>query len=164
METTKTKCEGMEAKLADLLLDPENAPAAVVAHAAECDGCRSELAELRATLSLMDSWEGPEPSAYFLSKLNARFREEREAEPAGWLERWRARLLYGQRPHVRPLAAMALAILLLLGGGAYVGVTSLEPAQAPSGPDAVVRDLQLMDSNAELLDQMEALSSNQDGD
>ena len=47
----KNNCTGMESKLADLLLDPASAPAKVRAHVAECDGCRSELAELKATMA-----------------------------------------------------------------------------------------------------------------
>jgi anti-sigma factor RsiW len=161
METMKTNCGEMGLKLADLLLDPGSAPAAVTAHVEQCEACSAELAELRATMALMDDWEVPEPNPYFVTKTAARFREEREAAPAGLWERLRARMLYGQRPHVRPLAAMALAIMLLLGGGAYVGVTSLEPPAQPNR-DAVVHDLQLMDSNAQLLDQLEVLSNNQD--
>ncbi len=164
METKKTNCGEMGSKLADLLLDPQSAPASIVAHVEQCDACRSEIEELRATMALMDEWEGPEPSPYFASKLNARFREERETAPAGWLERLRARLTYGPRTHMRPIAAMALTIVLLLGGGAYLGITNWEqPPQAP-GEAAVVHDLQLLDSNADLLDQMEAITNNQDGD
>ncbi len=165
METRKMECDKTGLKLADLLLDPQSAPATVVAHVEECDSCRSELEELRATMALMDEWEGPEPSPYFASRLNARFREEREAAPAGWLERLRARLAYGPPTHMRPIAAMALTIVLLLGGGAYLGITNWEqPPQAP-GEAAVVHDLQLLDSNADLLDQMDAITaSNQDGD
>jgi hypothetical protein len=154
----------MGLKLADLLLDPESAPAPVVAHVETCDGCRTELEELRATMAAMDAWEAPEPNPYFVSKLGARFREEREAAPAGLMEKLRARFAYGSRPHMRPIAAMALAIIMLLGGGTYVGITSLEPAQQPSKDAAVVHDLQLLDSNAALLDQMEALTGTQDGD
>jgi len=166
METKKTQCDEMGLKLADLLLDPESVPATVVAHVEKCDACRGEMAELRATMALMDEWEGPEPSPYFVSKLNARFREEREAAPAGWLERLRARLAYGPRAHMRPVAAMALTIVLLLGGGAYLGITNWEqPLQAPGQDAAVVHDLQLLDSNADLLDQMEAVTTNnQDGE
>lgn len=164
METTKTRCDEMGLKLADLLLDPESAPKAVAAHVAECDGCRAELDELRATMALMDTWEAPEPNPYFASKVGARFREEREAAPAGWLERLRARLAYGPRPHTRPLVAMAMTILLLLGGGAYLGVTNWEQPTQPIHETAVVQDLQLMDNNAQLLDQMETLSTTQDGD
>jgi hypothetical protein len=160
METAKMSCEGMESKLADLLLDPESASAKVVAHVAECDGCRSELAGLRATMSLMDAWEGPEPSPYFMTKLGARLREEREAAPEGWFARLRDRFAYGPRTHVRPLAAMALAIVLLVGGGAYVGLNNPEQPAPPSPEAAVVHDLQLLDSNAQLLDQLETLSDN----
>jgi hypothetical protein len=160
METTKTKCDEMGLKLADLLLDPESAPAEVKAHAETCDACRGELAELRATMALLDGWEAPEPNPYFVTKLGARFREEREAAPAGLWERLRARLAYGPRTHMRPIAAMALSVVLLLGGGGYVALTNLEPPKVDRDA-AVVHDLQLMDSNAELLDQLETLSNSQ---
>jgi hypothetical protein len=161
METMKTQCDEMGLKLADLLLDPESAPAAVTAHVERCERCKAELAELRSTMALMDAWEAPEPNPYFVSKATARFREEREAAPAGWLERLRARMAYGTRPHARPLVAMAMTILLLLGGGAYLGVTNWEQPAEPAHEAAVVHDLQLMDSNAELLDQLETLSTSQ---
>jgi hypothetical protein len=155
----------MGGKLADLLLDPVEAPAKVQTHVAGCEDCSRELEELQSTIALLDTWEGPEPSPYFLTRLDARLREEREAEPAGWLERLRARLVYGPAAHVRPLAAMALTILLLVGGGAYLGVTDWnQPAPVPA-QTAVVHDLQTMDNNAQLLDQLEELSaSNDNGD
>ncbi len=63
------------------------------------------------------------------------------------------------RPHVRPLAAMALTVMLLIGGGTYLGVTNWDQTANP--PEAaVVHDLQTLDSNAQLLDQLETLSSN----
>jgi hypothetical protein len=163
METTIMNCTGMESKLADLLLDPESAPKTVVSHVEQCDHCRGELAELRATMNLMDAWEAPEPSPYFLSKLDVRMREARQAEPEGWFARLRARFAYGPPLHTRPLAAMALAITLLLGGGAYVGLNNLEQPQQPPVVDAaVVHDLQLLDSNAQLLDKLEAISDSGD--
>jgi predicted anti-sigma-YlaC factor YlaD len=169
METKKRHCDEMGLKLADLLLDPQSVPATVVAHVEKCDGCRGELEELRATMGMLDMWEAPEPNPYFVSKLSVRFREEREAAPMGWpqrlIDRLRARIAYGPRPHMRPIAAMALTIVLLLGGGAYLGVTNWEQPPQPAGQAAVVHDLQLLDSNAEILDQMEALTGNQsDGD
>jgi len=164
MERMKDNCTGMDTKLAGLLLDPDAAPAKVRAHVEGCDRCRAELAELHATMALLDTWEGPEPSPYFLTRLNARLNEEREAEPAGWFARLRARLAYGSRTHVRPLAAMALTLVLLLGGGMYLGVTDWnQPPQLPPGQAAVVHDLQTLDSNAKLLDELETLSSNKNG-
>ena len=165
MDATMTTCAGMETKLANLLLDPEAVPAKVHEHVAGCAGCRRELDELRATMNLLDAWEGPEPSAYFLTRLDARMREERQAAPAGWLARFRDRFAFGPQAHARPLAAMALTVMLLVGGGAYLGVVDWDIP--PAGPDhaAVVGDLQTMDSNAQLLDQLETISnSNDNGD
>ena len=78
----------------------------------------------------------------------------------------RARLTYGPSMHVRPLAAMAMAIVLLVGGGTYLGVTDVDQPATPPGQPAVVHDLQTLDSNAQLLDQLEAMSAtnNQNGD
>jgi hypothetical protein len=117
-------------------------------------------------MALLDTWEGPEPSPYFLTRLDARMREERQAAPAGLLARLRARFAYGPSMHVRPLAAMALTVMLLIGGGAYLNVTQWDqPAVQPSQTAAVVGDLQVLDNNAQLLDQMEAMSSsNPNGD
>jgi hypothetical protein len=161
------KCPaGMESRLADLLFDADAAPLKVREHVAQCAPCRDELAEFKATMALLDTWEGPEPSPYFMTRLNARMRDERQAAPAGWYARLRARLAYGPSMHVRPLAAMALTVMLLVGGGAYLNVTQWDqPAVQPTTTAAVVGDLQVLDNNAQLLDQMEAMSSsNNNGD
>jgi len=160
----KSKCTEMESKLADLLLDPAAAPAAVSTHVAGCEDCRRELQELKATMGLLDSWQAPEPSPYFMTRMNARMREERESAPSGWFARkvasMRAGFSYGTRNHARPLAAMALTVLLLLGGGAYLDLEIWnQPAQPPTNNAAVVHDLQTLDNNAQVLDQMEALTS-----
>ena len=161
MESTVKNCTGMDTKLADMLLNPDAAPAKDVAHVAECDSCRGELEELRATMNLLDRWEAPVPSPYFMTRLNARLDEERAAAPAGWLERLRARFAYGPSMHVRPLAAMALTVVVLLGGGAYLGVSNWTQPATPQGQAAVVHDLQLLDNNAQLLDQLESISNNE---
>ncbi len=154
----KSDCTGMEAELANMLLDPDAAPAKVRAHVEQCGHCQQELAELQATMGLLDTWKAPEPSPYFLTRLDARMREERQAAPEGWFARLRDRFTYGPSMHVRPLAAMALAVLLLVGGGTYLGVSDLDQTTPPQ-PTAVVHDLQTLDNNAQLLDQMEAMSA-----
>ena len=169
MKQRKTNCTGMDAGLAGLLLDPPPAAAKVQTHVAECDRCQSELEETKATMQLLDAWEAPEPSPYFLTRLGARMREEREAAPAGWLAgaiaRLRATVTYGSGLHARPLAALALTIMLLVGGGTYLGITDWMQSPQQSGQnEAVVHDLQTLDSNAQVLDQMEALTSNPNGD
>lgn len=164
-------CHGMDEGLAELLLEPKAGRAGASArareHVRECARCGGELQELRATMALLDSWDGPEPSAYFLSRLEARLREEREAAPAGWWSRLRARMMYGPGPHVRPLAAMALTMILLVGGGTYLGITNWDqPAPPPQpGDAAMVHDLETLATNAQLLDQLETISdSDNNGD
>lgn len=158
---TMNKCTAMEEKLADMLLDPSSATAKVKSHVAECASCRRELEELRATMGLMDAWTAPEPSPYFMTRMNARMREEREAPPQSWFQRIRARIAYGPPVHARPLAAMALTVMLLIGGGAYLGITNVEqPQPKPDVNAAVVHDLQTLDNNAQLLDQLESISDN----
>lgn len=160
MGQKKNMCAGMETNLAEMLLDPETAPATVKAHVETCDGCRSELEELRATMTALDGWEAPAPNPYFMTRFEARLRDEKQAAPAGWLERLRARMTLAPRMHARPLAAMALTACLLLGGGAYLDVYWEAPPAVPA-QTAVVHDLQTLDNNAQLLDQLEDISGDQ---
>lgn len=149
----------MEAELADLLLDPAGASAEVRDHVATCESCRGELESLKATMGLMDTWQAPEPSPFFFTRLNARMREEREAAPGGWLSRVRARFTYGPRVPARPLAAMALTVMLLVGGGTYLSVSKLMQPPQQASDAAVVHDLQTLDNNAQVLDTLESLST-----
>ena len=160
--TEMTHCKQREEELAGLLLEPESAPAEVLTHVDSCAECSRELEELKATMGLMDAWEAPEPSPYFFTRLNARLREERQAEPMGWFARLRAGFTYGPRTHMRPLAAMALTVALLLGGGAYLGLSNWMQPPAQSQNEAVVHDLQTLDNNAQVLDTLEKLSSTND--
>lgn len=154
------KCTGMEGKLADVLLAPDSVSAKVKAHVAECESCRAELEELRSTIALLDVWKTPEPSPYFMTRFGARLAELRAAPPANWFAKMRARILYGPSMHVRPLAAMALTVVMLLGGGVYLDLASWQKPAAVQGEAAVVNDLQTLDNNAQLLDQLETISNN----
>ncbi|HWE85602.1 MAG TPA: hypothetical protein VG267_11710 [Terracidiphilus sp.] len=165
MKRNTNICAGMETRLADLLLDPESAPATVKQHVAGCDGCRSELEELRATMQAMDAWEMPEPNPYFMTRFQARLREEKESAPAPWparvLATLRARMLLApHHMHMRPVAAMALTVMLLVGGGTYLDFYWQAPPAVPQ-QTAVVHDLQTLDNNAQLLDQLESISGDQ---
>lgn len=169
MNRSKTNCAGINDELAGMLLGSGPASAKVQTHLAECEHCQGELEEMRATMGMLDEWKAPEPNPYFLTRLGARMREEREAAPAGWfagaVARLRATVAYGPGLHARPLAAVALTVTLLVGGGTYLGVTDwMQPTQPAGQNAAVVHDLQTLDSNAQVLDQMEALTNNQNGD
>jgi len=160
-------CNDMNSKLADMLLAPEELNAEVRlqldAHLSACGDCSAQLGELRATMALLDTWEAPEPNPYFLTRFKARLDEERAAIPANWYERLRARLVFGSRFTLRPVAAMVMTVAVLVGGGTYLGLDDWETLKAPPVQAAVVHDLQTMDNNAQLLDQLETLSD-QNGD
>jgi hypothetical protein len=165
-------CQEMNTKLPDVLLGPDvllESDAAgntvVMTHLESCASCSAQLNELRATMALLDTWEAPEPNPYFMTRLNARLEEERASAPASWPERvfagLRARFVYGSRMTMRPVAAMAMTVAVLAGGGAYFGISSLQHP-APPPETAVVHDLQTLDSNAQLLDQLETMSNQND--
>ena len=160
MTMKMTKCD--ELAVAEMLFEPEKASTAVKTHVAECAACTKQLAELQATMSLLDEWKVTEASPYFMTRMGARLNEERAAEPESVLVRLWHKLAYGPQRAVRPLAAMALTLMLLVGGGAYVGLSGVWETQPQPGQAAVVHDLQNLDSNAQLLDQLEAMSNSQD--
>lgn len=154
-------CKTTKTYLADLLLDPAAASPTAREHVAACADCSRELDELRATMAAMDAWEAPEPTPYFDTRLAARLREEKDNPPASLWERMRARLLYGSNLHLRPVAAGALALLLLMGGGTAVWVQHGAQPPAPQ-ESATVHDLQLLDGNAQVYQQLNSLDADQD--
>ena len=156
-------CKATKAQLADLLLDPAAAAPAAREHVAACADCGRELRELEATMLAMDAWEAPEPTPYFDTRIMARLREEKENPPASLWERMRARLLYGSNLEFRPIAAGALALLLMIGGGTAVWVQHGAQPPAPA-ESAIVKDLQLLDGNAQVYQQLSSLDADQDDD
>ena len=154
-------CRTVKSKMPDLLLTPESVAADVRTHVESCADCAKELRELQATMALMDAWDAPEVSPYFDGRMQVLLREEKQAEPAGWWERLRARFAYGEKVSMRPLAAAALALVLAVGGGLYEGIMTHQtpPAQADS---PVIRDLQSLDENAQVFQQLNSMDQQQD--
>jgi hypothetical protein len=152
------KCEKLPVHLPDMIFDPTRVPAEAVQHVKECPRCAGEWKELQATMQLLDAWKAPEPSPYFDARLAVRLREARESEAPGWLERLRLHLMFGSDLHLRPAAAAAFALLLVVGGGSYFGIASLNRTVVPQQQvvSATVNDLELLDSNAQTLQQLAA--------
>jgi hypothetical protein len=150
-------CRKANENLADLLLDPQSAPAEARQHLASCADCTRELAELEATMKALGAWEAPEPGAFFDARLYARLRKEAEATPAGWVERTKSWLLYGSNLRPRQWAAGALAAILAISGGTFAVVNHGDPAAVQAS--ATVRDLQAYDGNAQLFQQLSALDA-----
>jgi hypothetical protein len=152
------KCEKLQIYFPDMIFDPARVPAEAVQHLRECSHCATEWQELQTTMQLLDTWKAPEPSPYFDTRLAVRLREARESAAPGWLERLRLRLLFGNNLHLRPAAVAAFALLIVVGGGSYMGVVNLNHATPPQqqAVSATVNDLELLDSNAQTLQQLAA--------
>ena len=152
-------CQRCQNEFATLLLDPAHpGDAAVQAHLDACEACAVELKAMRATMALMEQWAAPEPSPFFDTRLHARLREEIAAPPANFWERMRSRLLSNTNMHLRPVAAGALALALLVAGGSYAGFNALHPH--PVQLSATVQDLQSLDRNEQTISQMDQLDDN----
>jgi len=144
-------CNDIRENLIELLTDGPASPE-IKAHVAQCSACAQELESLRKTMSLLDEWEAPEPSPYFLTRMKAHAREERETSRSAvwtWLR--------------RPALAVSLAAVLAVGGVTY---QMLRP------PDVVdsgaVSDLESLDKNhdlyvnSDLVDEVAGLNQQQD--
>ena len=110
--------------------------------------------------------QAPEPSAYFDQKLAVLLREEQAKPAAGWLERMRERLLFNTGRQFRPMLAGALALLVVLGGGTFAGITEFsqvsQPTPATVTASATVDDLQILDRNEQAIQQMDQLLQDDD--
>ncbi len=154
-----TNCRKIESSLPDLLLDPKSVKPEVLAHLESCSSCGAELNSLMATMRMLDEWAVPEPSPYFDTKMQAKLREAKAAQPESFWEGLRSRLLFTSNFHFRTVGAAALAGILAIGGGSAIYV-SQAPAPAPLvQASATVRDLQSLDGNAQIFQQLNALDS-----
>lgn len=149
-------CHDCQSALPDLLLDPASpSNAAARAHLDTCAACREEFNSIEATFALLDLWQAPKPSPYFDQKLAVRLREEQAIAPAGWFERIRTRLLFNTGRQFRPALAGALALVLLVGGGTFAGISGSHSRKAEAS--ATVEDLQILDKNDQALQTMDQL-------
>ena len=108
--------------------------------------------------TLLDTWEAPEPSPYFDQKLAVLLREEQSRPPVGWFERMRSRLLFNTGRQFRPALAGALALALLIGGGAFADLSNTHLwHHVPASASATVTDLEVLDNNDQALQTMDQL-------
>jgi hypothetical protein len=156
VEGVPMNCKDCQSVFPDLLLDPR-APVDTAArnHIESCGACREEFKSLEATFALLDSWKAPEPSPYFDQKLAVRLREEQALAPAGWFERLKARFLFNTGRQFRPALAGGMALVLVIGGGTFAGVSGMHHPAAQTS--AAVQDLQILDKNDQALQTMDQL-------
>lgn len=133
-------CKNVKENLIDALAEEQIAPE-VLAHLRECGTCSAELDGLRKTMSLLDEWEVPEPSPYFLTRVKAHARDEQhKAAHAGPLSWFR-----------RPVLAATFAAVLAAGG--VVLRLSVFENETPATPQVgtAVADIEQLDKNADVL-------------
>jgi anti-sigma factor RsiW len=139
-------CNQVRENLIELLADssaqPQEALAGspVAVHVRECADCTRELESLRKTMALLDEWEAPEPSPYFLTRLRANVRGEREKAPA------RSGVFHWLR---RPAMALSMATLLAAGGAIYTVIHQHE--QTIQEPSTAVADVESLERNHDVL-------------
>jgi anti-sigma factor RsiW len=131
-------CNDVRENLIEMVTDGPADPQ-VTAHVKQCSACTEELDSMRKTMALMDEWEAPEPSPYFLTRLRAHVKEEREKAPVsmfGWLR--------------RPVLAASLATVLAAGGVVYRLSVGTPPPPSPDAGTAVA-DIESLDKNHDLI-------------
>jgi len=135
-------CNDVRENLIELLTGGQADPQ-VTAHVSQCNACTAELASLQDTMALLDEWEASEPSPYFLTRLRAHVKEEREKAPAA---KWVAWLR-------RPVLAVSLATMLAAGGLLYrlVDVTQQPSSEGQPQVGTAVADIESLDKNHDLL-------------
>jgi anti-sigma factor RsiW len=134
-------CNDVRENLIELLTDGPADPQ-VKAHVSQCNACTEELSSMRKTMALLDEWEAPEPSPYFLTRLRAHVKEEQQKAPAGmfgWLR--------------RPVLAASLATVLAAGAVVFRLVSGPQVDNNPGPPQVgtALADIESLDKNHDLL-------------
>ena len=144
------KCEEIRARMPDVAAGFSQPTSDESNHLAGCAACAEQLKGMRATMSLLDEWQAPEPSPYFDGRLQARLREEMAKPQAGWLHWFR-----------RPVLAAALTVIMGVGIGLFFthGNGPVQPpaSNADVGPGSAVGDLQTLEKNNDMYANFELL-------
>jgi len=125
-----------------VLLAEGHADPAVTAHVRECSACAQEMESFRKTMALMDEWEAPEPSPYFLTRLRAHVKDEKEKAPVGtgvfsWLR--------------RPAMAVSMVAVLAAGALIYRLSTPIEIEGPKPELGTPVADVEALERNHDVL-------------
>lgn len=155
------KCEEIREKMPDVAAGFSEPTSDESTHLATCSVCAEQLKAMRATMSLLDQWQVPEPSPYFDVRLQARLREQMAQPQANWFRWFR-----------QPVLAAALTVAMGVGVGMFFAQRSRINDQGPQlvnigpvGPGSAVSDLQTLDKNHDLyadFDMLDDLDVQQD--
>ena len=144
------KCDEIRERMPDVAAGFSEITASESNHLSNCSACAEQLKAMRATMSLLDEWQAPEPSPYFDTRLQARLREEMAKPQAGWMHWFR-----------RPVLAAALTVIMGLGVGVIFTRNHHSNVDhgpiAYTGPGSAVSDLRELDKNHDIYADFELL-------
>jgi hypothetical protein len=144
------KCEEVRERMPDVAAGFSEITSGETDHLANCGACAEQLKAMRATMSLLDEWQAPEPSPYFDVRLQARLREEIAKPQAGWMHWFR-----------RPVLAAALTVIMGVGVGVIFTRTNRGPStpgpMVYDKPGSAVSDLETLDKNHDMYADFELL-------
>ncbi len=150
------KCEEIRERMPEVAAGFGEFTSDEASHLAGCAACTEQLKSMRATMSLLDEWQVPEPSPYFDVRLQARLREEMAKPQAAWMHWFR-----------RPVLAAALTVIMGIGigvffatsGGNRPGKKDVVPTATniTADPGSAVGDLQTLDKNDDMYANFELL-------
>ena len=145
------KCEEIRERMPDVAAGFSEVTMEESNHLAGCSECTEQLKSMKATMTLLDEWQTPEPSPYFDVRLQARLREEMAKPQAGWLHWFR-----------RPVLAAALTVIMGVGVGMFFArgghrVHQQEAQVLDVGPGTAVSDLQTLEKNHDMYSDFELL-------
>ena len=123
----------------------------------------SDEQAMQDVMRLMDTWHAPEPSPWFDARMAARFREEVQRPPENLFARLRDQWLFSREAALRPVMVSALGLLLVAGGGTWWQASHMQSSTNAANISATVQDLQVLDNNAQAIQQMSQLLDD-DGD
>ena len=157
-------CKTFANELPDLVLTAGSKPSlAAVAHMKVCPPCAEEYLSFQQTFGLLDSWQAPEPTAYFDQKLAVLLREEQAKPKMGWFERLETRLKLNTGRNFRPAMVGALALALMVSGGSIANLSSgARVTPTAASPSPALRDLQILDKNEQAFQQLNSLQEDED--
>lgn len=150
------KCEKIREEFMEAVLSgPQAASPEIQEHLRACTSCAAELASFQQTMALLDEWQAPEPSPYFVSRLHARLRDEAATPARGWL-------VWLRRPVIAAVAAVLIVVSAgLLEMGRFNNDSNTlakdEGVVRVNAPGSAVGDLQYLDKNADLFSEFDAL-------
>ncbi len=145
------KCDEIKERMPEVAAEFSELTVDESEHVESCGACAEELKAMRATMTVLDEWQVPEPSPYFDVRLQARLREEMAKPSTGWLQWFR-----------RPVLAAALTVIMGVGVGTFFlrGKIYGPPPVATDdlgGPGTAVSDLQALEKNHDMYSDFEML-------